>query len=872
MALETYRKKRNFEATPEPKGGLARAAGNSFVVQKHDATRLHYDFRLEMDGVLKSWAVTRGPSLVPGEKRLAVHVEDHPLEYGDFEGTIPKGEYGGGTVIVWDRGTWTPIGDAHKGYAKGHLDFELDGEKLKGRWHLVRMHGKPREKRENWLLIKGDDAFARPEDAPDILEERPESVKTGREIADVAGEAPGWSSKTGRIDRSSPAPAPKKTAASRRAAQASAVPGMSDPAGIKGARKAALPDFVPPMLATLVAAPPAGGQWLHEIKFDGYRLQARIEAGRVKLITRGGLDWTGRFGTAVPGALRTLPVGTALIDGELVVETAAGASDFSALQADLSEGRSDRFVFYAFDLIHLDGYDLIGVPLTGRKRLLEELIDHGSGALRFSDHFAENGALVLRHACRLSLEGVVSKRADAPYRAGRGRSWLKSKCSARQEFVVGGYVPSTTARDAIGSLVMGVYDEKGRLVHVGRVGTGYSHAMARDLFARLQRMRAENPFVGRLTAEESRQVRFVRPELVAEVEFRAWTADGHLRHAAFRGLREDKAAREIVRETPRTGAGATPGDEAGTEAATAAGKQRRTVKLTHPDRLYWPDDGVTKEGLADYYAQVWRHIAPFIVGRPLALLRAPDGIGGQTFFQKHAWKGLNPKIVLVKDPAEPDGEPFIAIEDLDGLMALVQGATLEIHPWGSTLADWERPDTLIMDLDPGEGVAWEAVIEAARELRQRFTDLGLASFVKTSGGKGLHVVVPLEPKAEWPEAKAFTKAIAEAMAADSPERYVATISKAKRKGRILIDYLRNQRGQTAVAPYSTRARPGAAVSAPLGWDELSPGIGPAYFTVLNMPTRIAALKADPWEGFRAAAAPLGGGKSKGRRTAGRKAA
>ncbi|WP_036258719.1 DNA ligase D [Methylocapsa aurea] len=840
MALEAYRKKRNFSATAEPRGDRTPKTSDSFVIQKHDARRLHYDFRLEMDGVLKSWAVAKGPSLVPGEKRLAVHVEDHPLEYRDFEGAIPKGEYGGGAVIIWDRGTWSPIGDAHKGYAKGHLDFELRGEKLGGRWHLVRMQGKPREKRENWLLIKGDDQYARPEGGPDILDEHPESAKTGRVIADVAGEAPSWSSRTGKSEEKRKARPSATPASPSGECRARWIP---DPAAIKGVKKAPLPDFVEPTLATLVSCPPDGERWLHEIKFDGYRLQARIEAGRVKLLTRSGLDWTETFGGEVVAALRALPIGAALIDGELVVESHSGASDFAALQADLSVGRNDRFIFYVFDLLYLNGYDLRRLSLIARKDLLEKVVGDSSGLIRYSSHFEENGALVLRHACRLSLEGVVSKLRDAPYRSGRNKSWVKAKCSARQEFVIGGYARSTTSRRAIGSLVLGVY-EGDALRHVGRVGTGFTAAVAEDLFKKLDKMRVQaSPFAERLTAEEARGVRYVRPELAAEVEFRAWTADGNLRHASFRGLREDKLPREIVRETPPS-------------AAPATKPQRRTVKLTHPDRLYWPDDGVTKEGLADYYAEVWRFIAPFIVGRPLALLRCPSGIAGEKFFQKHAWKGLSPNIVLVKDPKEPSAEPLISIGNLDGLIGLVQSAALEIHPWGSTAADWEHPDMIIMDLDPGEDAPWEAVIAAAEETRQRLKDAGLAAFVKTSGGKGLHVASPLKAKAEWPTVKAFTKAIADAMAADSPGRFVSKITKAKRRGKIFVDYLRNQRGATAVAPFSTRARPGAAVSMPLAWDELTSGIGPAYFTVGNTPTRLAALSADPWEGFRAAAAPL----------------
>lgn len=842
MALEGYAQRRNFKKTKEPVGKVARKAGWHFVIQKHDARRLHYDLRLEMGGVLKSWAVTKGPSLVAGEKRLAVHVEDHPLEYGDFEGTIPKGEYGGGTVIVWDRGQWKPLTPPEKGYAKGHLEFELQGTKLNGRWHLVKMKGKPSEKRENWLLIKSDDDVARAPYDPDILEEAPLSLKTGRAISDVAHESPGWSSKTGRIE----------TPAGKAAANAKppATPIRTGPpalprkaSSLTKAVKADLPKFIEPALATLVRQAPSGERWLHEIKFDGYRLQARIAAGRVKLLTRSGLDWTSRFGRSLVDHLAALPVGNAIIDGELVVESASGSSDFSLLQADLSEGRADRFVFYAFDLLFLDGMDLRAVPLIERKRALQQTISSSdSAAVRYSAHFEEAGALVMQHVCRLSLEGIISKERLSSYRSGRGKAWSKSKCSSRHEFVIGGYVPSTTTKHAIGSLVLGVH-ERGALRHVGRVGTGFTVRVAGDLFRRLEGLReAESPFSDRLTTEEARQVRFVQPTTVAEVEFRAWTGDGHLRHASYRGIREDKPAREIVREAVGT--------------VTASKALPRRVTLTHPDRVYWPQDGITKEGLANYYQDVWPFIAPHIVGRPLALLRCPTGITGQAFFQKHAWKGINSAIRQVRDPKTPADEPLLAIEDIDGLIGLVQSATLEIHPWGSTVAEWERPDRIIMDLDPGEGVEWQRVIDAAVEVRERLDKAGLAAFVKTSGGKGLHVVAALTPQADWPTVKAFTKAMAHAIAADRPDLYVATVTKSKRRGKILIDYLRNQRGATAVAPYSTRARPGAGVSTPLDWAELGPDIGPAYFTVENVPKRLAALSTDPWAELLRSAAPL----------------
>ena len=834
MALETYRKKRNFAATAEPKGASSVAESDIFVVQKHDATRLHYDFRLALDGVLKSWAVTRGPSLNPGEKRLAVAVEDHPLEYADFEGTIAKGEYGGGAVIVWDNGTWAPLGDAHKGLKKGHLEFELHGQKLNGRWHLVRMHGKPGEKRENWLLIKGDDEFARAPDEADILEERPELINTGRTIDELEGEAPGWSSKTGKIEK------PDGVGDAAKPKLAGHAKEEPSPAVIDGAAEAPLPGFVEPMLATLSKSPPTGERWLHEIKFDGYRLQAHIEDGKVKLWTRGGLDWTHKFGEAVPTALRNLPLRTALIDGEMVVENESGVAEFSLLQADLSDGRLDRFAYYAFDCLYLDGRDLREAALIHRKELLSQLIGTHSGAMRYSSHFVEDGKLVLQRACALGLEGIISKASQSVYVSGRGKSWVKAKCSAQQEFVIGGYVPSSTGRKAIGSLSLGVYEGK-ELRYVGRVGTGFSSGVAEALFARLDTMRVRsNPFAKPLTTAEARQVRYVRPELIAQIDFRGWTGDGLLRQASFQGLRDDKPAREVVHETT-------------TATSAAPERPKSSVTLTHPDRVYWPDVGVTKEGLADYYAEAWQFMKPLIVGRALALVRCPDGIGGQTFFQKHAWKGLNRNIVLVNDPKET--EPLISIRDFDGLMALVQSAALEIHPWGSTVADWERPDMIVMDLDPGDDVGWTTIIAAAEEVRVRLKNLGLASFVKTSGGKGLHVVSPIKPKAEWPAVKAFTKSIADSMAADSPDRFVSTIPKARRHGKILIDYLRNQRGMTAVTAYSTRARAGATVSMPLAWEELTAEVGPAYFTTRNTPARLSSV-ADPWADFRAAAAPI----------------
>lgn len=868
MALDTYRAKRDFTVTAEPKGEEATAEGHAYLIQKHAARRLHYDLRLEMDGVLKSWAVTRGPSLVPGEKRLAVHVEDHPLDYGSFEGTIPKGQYGGGTVMLWDTGSWVPKGDPRRGYKKGHLDFELRGEKLSGHWHLVRMPKRPGEKNENWLLIKADDAVARTEDAPDILEEAPDSVKTGRTLDEITAGAAAH--KGGTASARPPAKEARSKSSRSKSASAATTGSKTNGSNTTAAKSRTkktgtdpLPDFVEPELATLVAKAPAGAGWIHEIKFDGYRLQARIDhgasgKGRLRLLTRSGLDWTDRFGTALADALLALPAQTALIDGELVVETSSGASHFAALQEDLSEGRSDRFTFYAFDLLHLDGRDLTGEKLLARKQALEALFKGADGPLRYSEHFEVDGATMLRHACRLSLEGLVSKRAEGRYRSGRGKDWVKSKCAHRQEFVIGGFVPSTAMANAIGSLVLGVHED-GRLRHVGRVGTGFSHRMAADLYRDLSALaRERSPFADKLTADERRGVTFVRPERVAEVEFRGWTGDQNLRHAAFRGLREDKPAREIVRETPAPSLDTSASSSTSLH-SPAIGKS--AIKLTHPDRVYWPEDGITKQGLADYYAEIWRFIAPHIVARPLALLRCPDGISKACFFQKHSWRGMNKAIKVAKDA---DGEEMLFIEDRDGLLALVQAGALEIHPWGAPLNKLETPDTMIFDLDPANNLEWNDVVAGAREVRERLQADGLPSFVKTSGGKGLHVVVPLTPKAGWDEVKGYAKGIAATMASENPDRYIAVATKAKREGRIFIDYLRNGRGATAIAPYCTRARSGAGVAMPVAWEEIDSLTGGAQFTIANAPTRLAHLDRDPWEDFRASATPLPPAPRRGR--------
>jgi bifunctional non-homologous end joining protein LigD len=823
-SLRDYHRKRNFTRTAEPSGKLRRQTGNLFVVHKHAARRLHYDLRLELDGVLKSWAVTRGPSLSPKDKRLAVHVEDHPLDYAEFEGRIPEGEYGAGSVIVWDRGRWSTEGDPHQQLAKGHLEFELSGSKLKGRWHLVHMKGRERAAKENWLLIKAEDEFALETGTNDLLEAKPHSVKTGRSVEDVA--------KTDvkiKPKRSSGGVRPLASTGSTKAAS---VAEGSDPRSVRGSRPGPLPSFIEPQLASLANSPPVGDSWVHEIKFDGYRLLARIDGGRVRLKTRSGLDWTSKF-PSVQKALEKLPVVAAFLDGEVVVETERGTPDFGALQQDLSEGRSDRFCYYLFDLLHLDGTDLTRASLVDRKGALARLLaGHDDGVLKLSEHFAERGDIVFKHASRLGLEGIVSKLTSAPYRSGRTKAWLKSKCIDSDEFVVIGYVPSTTQRRTVGSLVLGYFD-KGKLVYAGRVGSGFSTSAADDLWRRLEAIRIEAPDLAALPPPEMRRnVRWAKPLLVAEIEMRGWTADGILRHAVFKGLRLDKQAADAAPEKP---------------AVTAKGAATLPLPLTHPDRVLWPDVGVTKQGLAEFYTEIWPAIAPHVVDRPLALVRCPGGVEEGCFFQKHAWAGIGEHIARSRDP--DGGEELLTIKTLEGLIALVQASVLEIHVWGAKLGSIETPDGITFDLDPDPEVAWSDVVGAAFEVRDRLKDLGLASFVKTTGGKGLHVFAPLKPHAEWAAVKDFSHALASAMAKDSPQRYLAKASKAARRRRIFVDYLRNGRGATAVAAYSARARAGAPVSTPLGWEELGPEMRPDRFTMLNLLHRLANID-DPWRDAR----------------------
>lgn len=815
--LKPYRAKRDFTKTKEPAAKLGKKVGAQFVVQKHDARRLHFDLRLELNGVLKSWAVTKGPSLIPGVKRLAVQTEDHPMGYLEWEGVIPKGEYGGGTMIVWDRGMWAPVGDADKGLKKGHLQFLLSGKRLKGLWDLVRMSRRPGEKKDSWLLIKRTDEFAVASEDEEPVVTQHKSVLSKRSNQDLAQQ------KAMRPDH-----------AARQKVQKGRKVALPDVFRLAGAKKGILPVFVEPSLAMLAEKPPTGANWLHEIKYDGYRMQARLDGGKVKLLTRKGLDWTKRF-SSIERELKNLPLSSGLLDGEIIVQEESGVSSFSGLQSDLKSGHHSRMAYMVFDMMHCEGTNLLGVPLVERKKTLDAVLATlpATSSVKFSEHLDGSGEELLQHACRLGLEGIISKQANSKYISSRSGHWIKSKCNLRQEFVVVGYLPSTASRAAIGSLVLGYY-EGSALVHAGRVGTGFSNQLARDLMKALQVL--ETPqlkFKNSIALPSSRGVKWLKPQLVAEVEYRGWTSDNLLRQASFKGLREDKSPTEIRREQ------------------TVSPTMRKDVsisefRLTHPERVLWEDRGITKQGLAEFYASIADWILPHITNRVLSLVKCPSGTGEKCFYAKHAWKGADGSLKLV-DVGE--GEPMLAISDLRGLIALVQSSVLEIHPWGSQIKNLELPDRLTFDLDPGEGVEWVSVIAGAQEIRERLKKVKLDSFVKTTGGKGLHVVVPLKPKASWENAKSFCQELAEAMSHDSPEKYVSVMTKSRRKGRIFVDYLRNGRGATAVAAYSTRARGGAPVSVPITWDELSTGIRANHFTIENLRQRMDFLKRDPWNGY-----------------------
>jgi bifunctional non-homologous end joining protein LigD len=787
--LERYNAKRDFAKTAEPAGTLEPGHGNSFIVQKHDATRLHWDFRLEVDGVLKSWAVTRGPSLDPDEKRLAVRTEDHPLSYATFEGTIPKGEYGGGTVMLWDRGTWAPVaGKSAKDIEKGHLHFTLDGERMKGEWLLIRLKPRAKETRENWLLRKIDDAYAGGTDT--LVEEALTSVATGRTMAEIAEGKPART----------PSPAKAAKAVQPKTSAKPAQP--AKPAKRRAGKAAPLPAFREPQLCTLVDAVPAGTGWLHEVKYDGYRTLVAVAGGTAKVYTRSGLDWTDKF-AAIATAAAELPVDSALIDGEIVAFK-DGRPDFSTLKDAIST--AGDMTLFAFDLLELNGEDLTALTTVERKDRLRAILSDGP-RLQFADHVLGSGEALFTAMCKEGLEGVVSKRADAPYAGKRNRTWLKAKCTRRQEFVIVGWTPSDKKR-GFKSLLLGVHEDGG-FRYAGKVGTGFDQARMDELAERLAALATEAPPVDAASIKPFkaalRGAKWVKPELVAEIAYAEVTPDKVLRHSSFLGLRGDKAAEDVVAEVP--------------EPAPAAPEVHITVSSR--DRVIFPESNVTKGELADYYAKLAPIMLPWAGRRPVSLVRCPQGRARACFFQKHDAGSFGDTVHHV-DVTEKDGsvQPYLYVDDADGLVACVQMGTIEFHGWGSRIEDIEKPDRLVIDLDPDEGLDFADTKRAAEHVSAQLAELGLVSFPLLSGGKGVHVVVPLTPQAEWPAVKDFADRFARALAAAEPDRYVAVMTKAKRKGKIFIDYLRNQRGSTAIMPYSARARAGAPVAAPVSWTEL----------------------------------------------------
>lgn len=868
--LEKYRSMRDFKVTAEPSGGHDRAeadGGLPFVIQKHAATRLHYDFRLGWRGVLKSWAVAKGPSYVPGDKRLAVQVEDHPIEYGGFEGTIPKGQYGGGTVMVWDEGTWEPQPghDVDTMLQKGSLKFILHGRKLQGKWALVRMGGRAaNEAKPNWLLIKEHDEYERSAEYPPITEEMPDSVVTGRNLDQIAkAEDHVWQSKGAAEKERSPsrdnrlrARLASKKGTARRNGSVESTP--SEIAAKTSEER--LPGFLSPQLATEAERPPEGPEWIHELKLDGYRIQARIDHGGrpgVTLFTRRGLDWTARM-KPVASELERLPVKSAVVDGEVAVLDERGLSSFAELQAAFQEHLRKHMTYFAFDLLHLDGHNLRELPLSERKALLKHIVESlgEQETIRFSDHIEGKGDEIFREACKARAEGIVSKLAASPYFSGRNKNWLKVKCQLQQEFVVGGFTLPGNQGDGIGALLLGYYED-GKLIYAGRTGTGFTQKTQRLLRKRLEGLKASKMAYEDVPREARADAIWVKPELVAEVAFSNWTTDKLVRQAAFKGLREDKPAREVIRETAPEARGKHPAKSAHTQSSShgATTKSPKTnsqapalpVKLSHPEKVLDLRSGLMKKALAEYYLAIAPYMLPHIADRPVSIIRCPDGVGGQCFFQRHLKEGL-PKHVQGIDIADKKGqnETYITFSSVEALVGLAQMNVLELHPWGCRNEDIEHPDRLIFDLDPDEELSWRVLADSALEVRKRLQRIGLKSWVKTTGGKGIHVVAPIEPKYDWPTVKEAAHTFVLQMEAENRKLFLTKMTKSARKGKIYLDYLRNERGATAVAAYSPRARPGMNVSMPLKWSELNENECP-HFPVVDFENWEHRLRADPWK-------------------------
>ena len=808
-SLAAYNKKRDFAKTAEPKGTfdtLPWGGGFAFIVQKHDATRLHYDFRLEMEGTLKSWAVTKGPSLNPDDKRLAVRTEDHPLSYATFEGTIPKGQYGGGTVMLWDWGIWTPDPrkDPVKTIEEGHLHFTLEGERMKGEWVMFRLKPQGRERAENWILRKLDDAHAG--SSTGLTEKYLTSIKTGRTMQEIAaGKAAKELSAFQKAMKSTARGSPAKAGAQK---LRSTGPRLSP-----GNKQNKPPPFRELQKATLVDNVPAGSAWIHEMKFDGYRCLLSIGGGEAKIFTRSGLDWSGKFPEIVEAA-RTLEVGSALLDGEIVKLDDKGNSGFSALQQAISYGGRGLTLFL-FDVLEIDGEDLTPLPNIERKQRLASLLGEGRPPfLLYADHVVGHGEKLFDAVCEASGEGIISKKADAPYRGTRTKSWLKVKCTRRQEFVIIGWSESDKKGRGFRALLLGLHEE-GKLRYAGKVGTGFSNTVQHELRERLDSLATAKP-IAPVPRTEARGAHWVKPVLVAEVAFAEFTADNVVRHASFLGLRDDKPAKAVVVEKPQAIEDAPIDD----------------VKITNPERIIFPEAKITKGELVDYYRTVGPLMTPWAANRPLSLVRCPQGRARKCFFQKHNTGSFGPNVHQIPiEEKKGQIEDYVYVKDVPGIIACVQMGTIEVHGWGSAVADIEKPDRLVFDIDPDEGLGFDLVKKAAHDLKRYLADMGLQTFPMLTGGKGVHVIVPLTPEAEWPRVKDFAQRFCVALATAEPERFTANLAKAKRKGRMFLDYLRNQRGATAIMPYSSRAREGAPVAAPIIWDELDEMPSGGRFTV-----------------------------------------
>lgn len=903
-SLDIYHRKRNFARTPEPAGSIDElmdladsTKGGKFVIHKHDASRLHYDLRLEQNGVLTSWAVPKGPSLIPGEKRLAVKVEDHPLEYGDFEGTIPKEEYGGGTVMLWDRGRWAPLESekAHKKKQEDRIDFVLAGEKLQGVWTLVKTSARDAKKTNQWLLIKRHDTVSDNSELTDL------SVATGRSMEEIAtGIDVDKQTKVGKQDSDSKGKKNTSSTSAKKAAIAPAAKNKTELFSTKGAKKKPLPKKMEAVLASPVKAAPEGEDWLHEIKFDGYRILATCTQDDVRLISRNANDWTRKF-AEVREHLDKLAADQAILDGEIVALSQDGTSSFRNLQEALSARDTRGLVYQVFDILYLNGYDLTDLPLHRRKVILHQLLTESGflnspSVIRYTDHILGHGPEFFQQASQLGLEGIISKKVDSLYRGGRGNIWLKSKSSNHEEFLICGYTRPNGARKGFGALLLGAWQD-GELIYTGRVGTGFSRNVLLSLYERLRDLASDICPLSSPPESEPR-VRWVTPELVAEVEFTEWTRDGVLRHSSFRGLREDKNPTDIhlpdaapqalvtkpaVTKRSSVTIDASPAPEPGTKKTSSKVRRNTTttiagVKLSNPDRILFPDQGITKLHLAQYYEEIADWILPHISRRPLSLVRCPDGRTGECFFQKHPRSAISeaiPRIDIVekennrtakktrtsaskhsKIAGNENTKPYFYVTTLPHLIGLVQAGALELHVWGSTVDNLECPDQLVFDLDPASDVSMREIFRVAEELKQRLDDLGLNTFLRVTGGKGLHLVVPLVPKLKWDEAKAFCRALAQRAASDDKKRLTANMSRSKRHGRTFIDYLRNGRGATAIASYSTRARPGAPVAVPISWDELNETLTPNRYTMENLNRRLGALSDDPWKEFDKARRPL----------------